>query len=50
MKEPISEKELNLIDAYWRAANYFSVGQIYLHDNPEETDMKVRYCDADCDL
>ena len=26
--------ELHLIDAYWRAANYISVGQIYLHDNP----------------
>jgi xylulose-5-phosphate/fructose-6-phosphate phosphoketolase len=22
------------IDAYWRAANYLSVGQIYLYDNP----------------
>ncbi len=34
------------IDAYWRAANYLSVGQIYLHDNPllrrplETTDIK----------
>src|SRR5829696_3363020 len=26
--------ELELIDAYWRAANYVSVGQIYLYDNP----------------
>jgi xylulose-5-phosphate/fructose-6-phosphate phosphoketolase len=26
--------ELKLIDAYWRAANYLSVGQIYLLDNP----------------
>jgi xylulose-5-phosphate/fructose-6-phosphate phosphoketolase len=25
---------LRLIDAYWRAANYLSVGQIYLYDNP----------------
>ena len=25
---------LEKIDAYWRAANYLSVGQIYLHDNP----------------
>jgi xylulose-5-phosphate/fructose-6-phosphate phosphoketolase len=30
----LSEKELTLIDAYWRAANYLSVGQIYLYDNP----------------
>jgi len=26
--------ELDLVDAYWRAANYLSVGQIYLLDNP----------------
>jgi xylulose-5-phosphate/fructose-6-phosphate phosphoketolase len=26
--------ELRLIDGYWRAANYLSVGQIYLYDNP----------------
>src|SRR3954470_14146099 len=25
---------LQQMDAYWRAANYLSVGQIYLHDNP----------------
>ena len=30
----LSEDELRLIDAYWRAANYLSVGQIYLLDNP----------------
>src|SRR4051794_5564385 len=29
-----SEQELERIDAYWRAANYLSVGQIYLLDNP----------------
>jgi xylulose-5-phosphate/fructose-6-phosphate phosphoketolase len=29
-----SHQELELIDAYWRAANYLSVGQIYLLDNP----------------
>ncbi len=28
------EQELELMDAYWRAANYLSVGQIYLKDNP----------------
>ena len=27
-------KEIQLINAYWRAANYLSVGQIYLLDNP----------------
>ncbi|HYA00172.1 MAG TPA: phosphoketolase family protein [Candidatus Binatia bacterium] len=31
---PLSDHELALIDAYWRAANYVSVGQIYLLDNP----------------
>ena len=30
----LSEKQLHLVDAYWRAANYLSVGQIYLRDNP----------------
>jgi len=29
-----SPKILKIIDAYWRAANYLSVGQIYLLDNP----------------
>ncbi|WP_097461419.1 phosphoketolase family protein [Mangrovitalea sediminis] len=31
---PLGETELVEIDAYWRAANYLSVGQIYLLDNP----------------
>ncbi len=30
----LSPQELRKIDAYWRAANYLSVGQIYLLDNP----------------
>jgi len=30
----LSEDELHNINAYWRAANYLSVGQIYLLDNP----------------
>ncbi len=33
-KAPLSEEELRLMDAYWRAANYLSVGQIYLLANP----------------
>ncbi len=33
-REPLSAEELRDIDAYWRAANYLSVGQIYLLDNP----------------
>jgi hypothetical protein len=32
--EPVDEELLQKIDAYWRAANYLSVGQIYLYDNP----------------
>jgi xylulose-5-phosphate/fructose-6-phosphate phosphoketolase len=31
---PLAAEELQKIDAYWRAANYLSVGQIYLYDNP----------------
>ena len=31
---PLSESQLRLLDAWWRAANYLSVGQIYLLDNP----------------
>jgi xylulose-5-phosphate/fructose-6-phosphate phosphoketolase len=31
---PLSDEELRALDAYWRAANYLSVGQIYLLDNP----------------
>ena len=34
LSQPLSGDELRLIDAYWRAANYLSVGQIYLLDNP----------------
>src|SRR5579862_9501222 len=31
---PLSAQDLRNMDAYWRAANYLSVGQIYLFDNP----------------
>ncbi|MBW4510183.1 MAG: phosphoketolase family protein [Scytonematopsis contorta HA4267-MV1] len=31
---PLTDNELSQINAYWRAANYLSVGQIYLLDNP----------------
>src|SRR5688572_20912821 len=34
MNQPLSPEQLSKIDAYWRAANYLSVGQIYLYDNP----------------
>jgi len=32
--EPLSAEQLHKMNAYWRAANYLSVGQIYLYDNP----------------
>jgi xylulose-5-phosphate/fructose-6-phosphate phosphoketolase len=32
--QAISDEEVQLLDAYWRAANYLAVGQIYLLDNP----------------
>src|SRR3954452_13723662 len=31
---PLAGEELARLDAWWRAANYLSVGQIYLLDNP----------------
>ena len=34
MAKPVSPEVLRRMDAYWRAANYLSVGQIYLYDNP----------------
>src|SRR5437764_13571604 len=32
--EPLTQEELSKINAYWRAANYLSVGQMYLYKNP----------------
>ena len=32
--KPLSLELLARVDAHWRAANYLSVGQIYLYDNP----------------
>ena len=34
LAQPLAPEELRKIDAYWRAANYLSVGQIYLYANP----------------
>jgi xylulose-5-phosphate/fructose-6-phosphate phosphoketolase len=40
----LSPDELRRIDAYWRAANYLSVGQIYLLDNPLLTEpLKIEH-------
>ena len=32
-----AEEELQLLDAYWRTANYLAVGMIYLKDNPHRS-------------
>ena len=34
MEGPLAPEQLGRMDAWWRAANYLSVGQIYLYDNP----------------
>ena len=34
MSDPLSAEQLQAMNAYWRAANYLSVGQIYLYNNP----------------
>ena len=34
MGEALSDHDLGLIDRYWAAANYLTIGQIYLQDNP----------------
>jgi xylulose-5-phosphate/fructose-6-phosphate phosphoketolase len=34
MPDPLAAEELRAVDAWWRAANYLTVGQIYLHQNP----------------
>jgi xylulose-5-phosphate/fructose-6-phosphate phosphoketolase len=34
LRDPLTDDDLRQLDAYWRAANYLTVGQIYLLDNP----------------
>lgn len=34
MPDALSEQGVRAMDSYWRAANYLSVGQVYLYDNP----------------
>ena len=34
MNQPLTDAEVQTLDAHWRAANYLAVGQIYLLDNP----------------
>src|SRR5271169_4809328 len=44
MNNPLSPDLLQKMHAYWRAANYLSVGQIYLQDNPLlETPLKIEH-------
>src|SRR5271168_870168 len=44
MPDPLSPDLLQKMHAYWRAANYLSVGQIYLQDNPLlETPLKLEH-------
>src|ERR1700726_4987704 len=44
MPDPLSPDLLQKMHAYWRAANYLSVGQIYLQDNPLlETPLKIEH-------
>ena len=44
MNKPLSSELLRKIDAYWRAANYLSVGQIYLYGNPLlKTPLKLEH-------
>ena len=33
-KDPLTPEQLHLLDAWWRASNYLSAGQLYLRDNP----------------
>src|SRR5213594_3005295 len=40
--KPLSAEETRKMNAYWRAANYLSVGQIYLYDNPLLTEPLQR--------
>jgi phosphoketolase len=54
MGDTLSKEDLKTINAYWRAANYLSVGQIYLYANPllkkplKLEDIKPRLLGHDC--
>ena len=44
MSNPLSPEHLEKMHAYWRAANYLSIGQIYLQDNPLlETPLRIEH-------
>jgi xylulose-5-phosphate/fructose-6-phosphate phosphoketolase len=42
MEAVLNQHELRVLDAYWRAANYLSVGQIYLLNNPLQREPMSR--------
>src|SRR5579872_1155345 len=47
LQEVLSKEDARKLDAYWRAANYLSVGQIYLYDNPLFTEpLKLEHIKA----
>jgi xylulose-5-phosphate/fructose-6-phosphate phosphoketolase len=47
MPSPLSSAELRQLDAHWRAANYLSVGQIYLYANPLLTEpLRIEHIKA----
>ena len=50
MPAALSPDLLEKMDAYWRAANYLTVGQIYLQDNPllESTSRARSTSSLDC--
>lgn len=39
LNAPVSEEAIEGVDKYWRAANYLSIGQIYLRSNPLMKDL-----------
>ena len=47
-RRAVLSRRVRKMDAYWRAANYLSVGQIYLYDNPLLRDRCSCPCQAAC--
>ena len=51
MTDPLSPDLLRKMHAYWRAANYLSVGQIYLQDDPlPEIPRKLEHMSLVCQV
>ena len=48
-RTPLTERELELLHAYWRACNYLAVGMIYLQDNPLlQEPLQIEHVKAGC--